>query len=65
MMMRKEALFIGLFPYGKAWAGRSPRLNDFGVRPRVWTNPFKQVKNQGIYDFRHGSLLSGKPEHSI
>jgi hypothetical protein len=60
MAMLDEASFIGFFPHRKAWAGRSPRFDYFGVWTRVRTDPFKQVKDQSVYGVRHGSLLSGQ-----
>ena len=49
IVMLDEASFIGVFPYRKARAGRPPGLDNLGVRPRVRTDPFKQVEDQSVY----------------
>jgi len=64
MVMLDEASFVGFFPYRKARARRPPDLDYLGVRPRVWTDPFKQVEDQNVYSVRHGSLLSVGPDGS-
>lgn len=65
MVMLNEASFVGVFPYRKARARRPPGLDYLGVRPRVRTNPFKQVEDQSVYGVRHGSLLSAGLDGSM
>src|SRR5713226_983550 len=65
MVMLDEASFVGVFPYRQARARRPPGLDYLVVRPRVRTDPFKQVEDQSVYGVRHGSLLSVGPDDSI
>jgi hypothetical protein len=62
MVMLDEASLIGLFPYRKARARRSPRFDYFGVWTKVRTDPLKQVEDQSVYGGRHSNLLSGGSE---
>ncbi|MBI3757273.1 MAG: hypothetical protein HY267_04780 [Deltaproteobacteria bacterium] len=49
MVMLDEASFVGVFPYRQARARRPPGLDYLSVRPRVRTDPFKQVEDQSVY----------------
>src|SRR5215831_3564941 len=56
--MVKEALLVGLLPHREPGTRGAPGFDDFGVRPRVGTNPLKQVKNQSVYWVCHDNLLA-------
>ena len=55
MLLGNEPSLIGIFPDWKTRARRAPGLNDFSIRSRAWTNPFKQVKYQCIDGIKHMS----------
>ena len=47
--MFNEAALVGLLPNREPGTRSAPGFDDFGVRPRVGTNPFQQVEDQGVY----------------
>jgi hypothetical protein len=48
-----QAAFGGFFPYGKPRTRSAPRVNDFGIGSRPGTDPFEQVKDQGVDGIGH------------
>jgi len=51
-----EASLVGLFPDGQTRTRRAPSVEDFGIRARMWTDPFKEVQDQRLYWVRHRYL---------
>jgi hypothetical protein len=53
-----EATLSSVLPNRKTWAGGSPCVHHFRIRPRSGSDPFEQIEDQGFYRIRQRGLLA-------